>query len=96
VSKKKRVRRDIEKFSRVGRYWDLLRLLEGEGQVSAHAKEHQEAWQAVIKQALQQERAFTQFCQEVGTLKAYPNDPEFRFLMRIRGFIEGPHSGERR
>jgi hypothetical protein len=94
VSKKKRVRRDIEKFSRVGRYWDLLRLLEDEGQVSAHAKEHQQAWKAVIKQALQQERGFTQFCREVGTLKGFPNEPDFRFLMRIRGFIEGRSSAE--
>ena len=94
MSKKKRIRRDIDKFYRVGRYWDFLRLLENEDLVSENAREHKEAWKAVIKQALQQERAFDQFCREVETLKVLPNDPDFRLLMHLRGFIEGRNSAE--
>jgi hypothetical protein len=94
VSKKKRVRRDIEKFVRVGRYWDLLRLLEDEDLVSDHAREHKEAWKAVTRQALRQETAFDRFCREVGTLKSLPNDPDFRFLMGIREYAEGKRSAE--
>jgi hypothetical protein len=94
VSKKKRIRRDIDKLFRGGRYWDLLRLLENEGLVSANAVEHQAAWKAVIKQAIQQERAFAQFCREVGTLKTLPNAPDLRLLMRLKGVVEGCGSAE--
>ncbi|HAA04882.1 MAG TPA: hypothetical protein DCE18_16155, partial [Syntrophobacteraceae bacterium] len=43
---------------------------------------------AVVKQALREERAFTRFCREVKTFKVLPDAPDFRFLMRLRGFIE--------
>lgn len=95
MSKKKRVRRDIEKLSRVGRYWDFLRLLESEGLVSENAGEHHEAWKALIKKALQQERAFDEFCSEVGTLKSLPtNNPDFLLLMGLKEYIEGRGSAE--
>ena len=89
MSKKKRIRRDLDKYYRAGRHWDLLRLLEDQRLVSEHAREHKEAWTAVVKQALKEERAFTRFCREVGALKVLPDAPDFRFLMRLKGFIEG-------
>ncbi|NTU48081.1 MAG: hypothetical protein HGA84_03625, partial [Syntrophobacteraceae bacterium] len=89
MSKKKRVRRDIDKFYRTGRYWDLLRLLENEGLVSENPVEHRGAWKALIKQALQKEHAFEQFSKEVGTLRVLPNDPDFHFIMGLKGIIEG-------
>ncbi|MHC1741818.1 MAG: hypothetical protein AB9873_02160 [Syntrophobacteraceae bacterium] len=88
MSKKKRVRRDIEKFYRAGRYWELIRLLEGEDLVSAHSKEHQEAWKAVIKRALVDERSFQQFGPEAATLKVLPSSPDFRLLMGLSRAIE--------
>ena len=94
MSKKKRVRRDIEKFHRSGRYWDLLRLLESENAVAEHAKEHREAWQALTRQAVKQHSAFAQFCAEVESLKRFPGDPDFRFLMFLKGFVENRNSKE--
>lgn len=88
MSKKKRVRRDLDKFFRVGRYWDLLRLLESEGLVSEHAREHREAWNVLVKQAFKQERSFREFSREVETLKVLPKDPDFQLLMHIKTVIE--------
>lgn len=90
MSKKKRLRKDIEKLFRAGRYWDFLRSLERESLVSENTREHQESWKALIKKALRQEQGFREFCGEVGTFKYIPkNDPDFRLLMGIRGYIEG-------
>ncbi len=95
MSKKKRIRRDLDKYYRVGRYWDLLRLLEDEGLVSEHAREHKEAWKAVIKQALKQERAFTRFCREVGALKVLPECPRLSLPDAPQGFYRGPEHRRR-
>lgn len=89
MSKKKRIRRDIEKLGRLGRHWELLRLLENEGLVSQNSKEHREAWDAVIRRALLHQEAFDQFCREVNTLKTLPATPDFRLLMGIKGYQEG-------
>jgi hypothetical protein len=94
VSKKKRVRRDIEKFHRSGRYWELLRLLEAENAVSDHSKEHREAWQALTWQSVKDHSAFARFCAEVESLKKLPGDPDFRFLMLLKGFAENRNSKE--
>jgi hypothetical protein len=94
VSKKKRIRRDIDKYFRSGRYWELLRLLESEGLVSANTTEYRESWKAVIRNALKHAPAFDEFRSEVETLKSLPDDPGFRFLMRLRGYIEGRNSAE--
>jgi hypothetical protein len=89
VSKKKRVRKDIQKYFQAGRYWELLHLLEAEDIVSQNAEVHQQAWKIVIKQALQGKAAFEQFRREVGTLKSRPNDPDFRFLLHLKGIFDG-------
>jgi hypothetical protein len=94
VSKKKRVRRDVEKFYRSGRYWELLRLLEATDGVSAHAREHREAWQAVTRQAVKQSPAFERFCAEVDSLHKHPGDPDFRLLMLLKGFVETRNSAQ--
>ena len=94
MSKKKRIRRDIEKYFRSGRYWELLRLLEIEGLVSANANEYRESWKAVIGNALKHEAGFDEFRREVGMLKSLPDDSGFRFLMRLRGYIEGRKSAK--
>ena len=94
MSKKKRIRRDVDKYFRSGRYWELLRLLESEGLVSANATEYRESWKAVIRNALKHAPAFDEFRSEVGTLKSLPDDPGFRFLMRLRGYIEGRNTAE--
>ncbi len=80
----------------MGRYWDLLRLLEDEGVVSEHTGEHREAWMAVVSEAVRREDAFRRFCREVGTFQRLPKDPDFRLLMGIKGLIEGgsPSAGE--
>lgn len=94
MSKKKRVRRDLDKFLRAGRYWELLRLMESEGLVAEKPKEYREAWKGVISQALQKEPAFEEFRREVGTLTQLPNDPDFRLLMSLAELIEGRGSAE--
>ncbi len=87
MSKKKRLRRDIEKYERSGRYWDLLRLLESEDLVSTNAAAYREAWNNVVRQALRQERSFEEFFREVGTLRSVPKDPDCLLLMYIKEFI---------
>ena len=94
MSKKKRLRRDIEKFHRSGRYWELLRLLESENAVADHVKEHKEGWQALTRQAVKQSSSFERFCAEVESLRKYPADPDFRFLMLLKGFVENRNSTE--
>ncbi len=88
MSKKKRVRRDIEKFSRGGRHWELLRLLEEEDLVSAHAREYQDASKGVIKSALKDSKGFHQFLHEVGALQSPPATPDFRFLTCLAQIME--------
>lgn len=92
MSKKKRIRRDIEKLGRSGRHWELLRLLEKEGLVSQNSKEYWGAWDAVIRRALLQQAAFDRFCREVDTFKTLPATPDFRLLMGIKGYQEGRSS----
>ncbi len=94
MSKKKRVRKDVQKYFQAGRYWELLHLLETEDIVSQNADIHQQAWKIVIKQALQGKTAFEQFRQEVGMLKSRPNDPDFRFLLHLKRIFEGGGSIE--
>ncbi|MGD9505752.1 MAG: hypothetical protein AB7W37_12630 [Syntrophobacteraceae bacterium] len=94
MSKKKRVRKDVQKYFQAGRYWELLHLLEAEDIVSQNAEVHQQAWKIVIKQALQGNAAFEQFRREVGTLKSRPNDPDFRFLLHLKRIFEGGGSIE--
>ncbi len=88
MSKKKRIRRDIEKYIRMGRYWELLRLLKDEGLTAEHAREEKEAWKAVIKQALRSEQALEQFLNEVDAFERPPADPDFRLMMLLKDFIE--------
>jgi hypothetical protein len=94
VSEKKRIRRDIEKYTRMGRYWELLRLLKDEGLTTEHAREEGEAWKAVIKQALRSEQAFQQFLNEVGSFERQPGGPDCRLLMLLKDFIEKMGSAE--
>lgn len=92
MSKKKRVRRDLEKYQRSGRHWELLQLLDSDNAASAHAREHKEAWQAVVRQAVKDRSAFERFCGEVGSLKRHPADPDFRLLILLKGFAENRNS----
>ena len=94
MSKKKRVRRDIEKLMRAGRHWDLLRLLESEGIASANTEEYKAAWKGAIQQALRQKAAFDRFRREVDTLKSLPDTPDFHFLMGMKTCIDGGGSLE--
>lgn len=89
MSKKKRVRRDIDRLFRAGRYWEFLRLLESEGIVSENAREHKKAWESVVQKAVKQKGGFGEFCREVETLKGFPNDADFRLLMLLKSFAEG-------
>jgi hypothetical protein len=94
VSKKKRVRRDLEKLFRTGRYWEFLRLVEEGDLRSAQAGECKEAWKLLVRQALMRQEAFADFCREVGTLKVHPAFPDFQLLMHLRKTLssEGPAS----
>jgi hypothetical protein len=94
LSKKKRIRRDIEKCIRTGRYWELLHLLEDEGLTAEYAREQKEAWKTVVKQALKSERAFEQFLHEVDSFKKGPVDPDFHFLKLLKEFIEERSSAD--
>jgi hypothetical protein len=78
----------MEKYIRMGRYWELLRLLKDEGLNAEHPREEKEAWKAVIKQALRSEQAFEQFLHEVDSFERLPADPDLRLLMLLRDFIE--------
>lgn len=84
----------MEKYFRSGRYWELLRLLESEGLVSTHIHEYKESWKAVIRDALKHGPAFHQFLLEVGMLKSLPDDPGLRFLMILKGYLEGRNAAE--
>ena len=95
MSKKKRLRRDIEKYQRSGRYWDLLRLMESEGLVPENAEAYREAWNTITRQALLQERAFEQFYREIDTLRSVPRDPDCRLLVSLKEFIEGEGKTEK-
>ncbi len=94
MSKKKRIRRDIEKHFRLGRYWELLRLLESEELLSANPNEYKESWKAVIRDALRHQLKFDEFCREIDTVKSRPEDPGFRFLMLLKGYMEGSNTAD--
>lgn len=88
MSKKKRLRRDVEKLFRMGRYWELLRLLERESVAGDFASEHREAWKILVKQALKNERAFEHFLKEIESLRTYPAHPDLRFLLLLKECID--------
>ncbi len=88
MSKKKRLRRDVEKLFRTGRYWELLRLLEQESVAADFAGEHREAWQVLIKQALKNARAFEEFLKEIEGLGSFPGNPDLRFLLLLKDCID--------
>ena len=92
MSKKKKVRKDIEKLLRAGRFWDLLRLMESDGLVSAHPAEYKQAWKEIVDQALRQEKAFERFRKEAGTFRTLPDTPDCRLLMCLKACIEGQGS----
>ena len=87
MSKKKRLRRDVEKLFRMGRYWELLRLLEQESVTGDFAAEQGEAWKILIKQALKNQIGFEHFLKEIEFLRTFPANPDLRFLLLLKDCI---------
>lgn len=84
----------MEKYSRSGRHWELLQILESEGLASTRSHEYGEAWKAVIDKALKHEAGFDQLRREIGALKSLPENRDLRFLILLAGYLEDRNTAE--
>ena len=85
----KRLRKELEKFWRVGRYWEWLALVEKENLQRNYPREEQEAWNSLVKRALRLPANLQEFWTHLPSIKKYPSFPDFRCLLLLRDFVAG-------
>ena len=85
----RRIKKELEKLWRKGRYWDWLALVEKENLQRDHAREVQEACMNLVKKALRLPANLQEFWAHLPTVKRYPSSPDFQCLLFLRDFVEG-------
>lgn len=85
----RRVKKELEKLWRKGRYWDWLALVERENLHRDHAREEQEAWMSLVKKALRLPANLQEFWAHLPTVKRYPSFPDFQCLRLLGDFVAG-------
>jgi len=65
----RRIKKELEKLWRKGRYWDWLSLVEKENLHRDHAREEQEAWMSLVKKALRLPANLQEFWAHLPTVK---------------------------
>jgi hypothetical protein len=87
--REKRLRKELERFWRAGRYWEWLALVEEENLHRNYPREEQEAWNGLIKRALRLPANLQEFWTHLPSVKRYPSFPDFRCLLLLRDFVAG-------
>jgi hypothetical protein len=85
----RRIKKELEKLWRKGRYWDWLALVEKENLHRDHAREEQEAWMSLVKKALRLPANLQEFWAHLPSVKRYPTLPDFQCLRLLGDFVSG-------
>ena len=85
----RRIKKELEKLWRKGRYWDWLALAGKENLHRDHAREEQEAWMSLVKKALRLPANLQEFWAHLSTVKRYPSFPDFQCLRLLGDFVAG-------
>ena len=85
----KRLRKELEKFWRAGRYFEWLALVEKENLHRTYPREEEEAWNSLVKRALRLPANLQEFWTHLPSLRKYPSSPDFRCLLLLRDFVAG-------
>ena len=85
----RRLRKELDKYWRTGRYWEWLALVEKENLHRNYPREEQEAWNSLVKRALRLPANLQEFWTHLPSIKKYPSFPDFRCLLLLRDFVAG-------
>lgn len=87
--KQKKIKRELEKFQRTGRYWDWLKTMENEPASPDLQKEKERVCRDLAGRAVRSPEAFQEFCRETEALSEIPSFPDMNFLLALRDFMGG-------
>jgi len=85
----RRIRKELDRFWRTGRYWEWIALVEKENLHRDYAREEQEAWISLVKKALRLPANLQEFWTHLPAIKKYPSFPDFQCLRLLRDFVAG-------
>jgi len=85
----KRIKKELEKHWRAGRYWEWLALVERENLRRNYGREEQEAWNSLMKRALRLPSNLQEFWSHLPESKNPPATPEFQCLRILGDFAAG-------
>ena len=85
----RRIKKELEKLWRRGRYWEWLALVEKENLHRDYTREEQEAWNDLVKKALRVPANLEEFWTHLPAVKKYPSFPDFQCLRLLADFVEG-------
>jgi hypothetical protein len=85
----RRLKKELEKFLRAGRYFEWLALVEKENLHRNYPREEEEAWNSLVKRALRLPANLQEFWTHLPSIKKYPSFPDFRCLLLLRDFVAG-------
>ena len=91
----KRIRKELEKHWRAGRYWEWLALLERENLRRNYGREEQEAWNNLIKRAYRMPANLQDFWSRFPEIKNPPATPEIQCLRILGDFAAGRDVADR-
>jgi len=90
----KRLRKELEKHWRAGRYWEWLALAEKENLRRDFPREEQEAWKNLIKRAFRLPANLLDFWSHLPEIKNPPQNPEVQCLRILGDFAAGRDAAE--
>jgi len=85
----RRLRKELDKYWRKGRYWEWLALVEKENLHRNYAREEQEAWNSLVKRALRLPSNLQEFWTHLQAIKRYPFLPDLQCLRLLGDFVAG-------
>jgi hypothetical protein len=91
----RRIKKELEKLWRRGRYWDWLALVEKEDLHRDYTREEQEAWNGLVKKALRLPANLEEFWTHLPAMKRYPSFPDFQCLRLLADFVTGKEVRDR-
>ena len=86
--KQKRLKKDLDRLSSSGRYWEMLGMLRDENLGEFYTRESRDAWQALVRRALRQPSGLEEFFSKSGEIGSPPGDiPDLKFLLLLKNFV---------
>lgn len=88
-AKLKRVKKELKKLQRSGRYLEWLAEVQGQPVTPELKREIDQAWQEVQRRTLRTKQAFDEFCAHVDKIQTTPQTPEITFLLALKDLVGG-------